>query len=91
MYTYVYIYIRMYRRFRGVSPACLIPRNREIDFASSSFSLRAVRASDAKLCGRAQTVILIAGPPGSQDRCVRRVRSFVRSSFVHRRMGFNSF
>ena len=43
----------------------VIPRNREIDFVSSSFSLRAVRASEAKLCGRMQTVILIAGPPGS--------------------------
>ena len=60
----------LYRRFRGVSPACPIPRNREIDFVSSSFSLRAVRASEAKLCGRMQTVILIAGPPGSQDRRV---------------------
>ena len=55
----------IYRRFRGVSPACLIPRNPEIDFVSSSFSLRAVRASEAKLHGRMQTVILIAGPPGS--------------------------
>ena len=53
------------RRFRGVGPACPIPRNREIGFVSSSFSSRAVRASEAKLCGRMQTVILIAGPPGS--------------------------
>ena len=62
--------ICMHRRFRGVSPACPIPRNREIDFVSSSFSLRAVRASEAKLHGRMKTVILIAGPPGSQDRRV---------------------
>ena len=61
----------MYLRFRGVSPACLIPRNREIDFVLSSFSLRVVRASEAKLHGRMQTVIYIAGPPGSQDRRVR--------------------
>ena len=65
IFVYVYIYICIYRRFRGVSPACPIPRNREIDFVSSSFSLRVVRASEAKLHGRMQTVILIAGPPGS--------------------------
>ena len=43
----------MIRRFRGVSPACPIPRNREIGFVSSSFSSRAVRASGRGEAGRA--------------------------------------
>ena len=79
MYERYHPLLHIYRRFMGVSPACPIPRNREIDFASSSFSLRAVRASEAKLHGRMQTVILIAGPPGSQDRRVVSVRAVLFS------------
>ena len=36
--------IKIGRRFRGASPACPTPRNREIGFVSSSFSFRACRA-----------------------------------------------
>ena len=43
---------RVYRRFRGASPACPTPRNREIGFVSSSFSFRASRACRA--CGRGE-------------------------------------
>ena len=58
------------RRFRGVSPACPPP----VTGRSASFRLRfrfvrvvrAVRAGEAKLRGRMQTVILIAGPPGCE-------------------------
>ena len=68
VHLYVYIYIYIYRRFRGVSPACPPP----VTGRSASFRLRfrfvrvvrAVRAGEAKLRGRMQTVILIAGPPG---------------------------
>ena len=64
------IYIYIYRRFRGVSPACPPP----VTGRSASFRLRfrfvrvvrAVRAGEAKLRGRMQTVILIAGPPGCE-------------------------
>ena len=57
-------------RFRGVSPACPPP----VTGRSASFRLRfrlvrvvrAVRAGEAKLRGRIQTVILIAGPPGCE-------------------------
>ena len=42
----------LYRRFRGASPACPTPRNREIGFVSSSFSFRACRACRA--CGRGE-------------------------------------
>ena len=60
----------MNRRFRGVSPACPPP----VTGRSASFRLRfpfvrvvrAVRAGEAKLRGRMQTVILIAGPPGCE-------------------------
>ena len=51
----------------GASPVYPTPRNREIGFVSSSFSfraVRAVRAGEAKLCGRMWDVVLIAGPPG---------------------------
>jgi len=59
-----------YRRFRGVSPACPPP----VTGRSASLRLRfrfvrvvrAVRAGEAKLRGRMQTVILIAGPPGCE-------------------------
>ena len=69
------------------------PRNREIGFVSFSFSFRACRAcraGEAKLRGRMQTVILIAGPPGCEYPGVR-FRAPFRLVFVHRRMGFNSF
>ena len=70
LYIYIYIYIYIYRRFRGVSPACPPP----VTGRSVSFRLRfrfvrvvrAVRAGEAKLRGRMQTVILIAGPPGCE-------------------------
>ena len=57
----------IYRRFRGVSPACPPP----VTGRSASFRLRfrfvhVVRAGEAKLRGRIQTVILIAGPPGCE-------------------------
>ena len=60
----------VYRRFRGVSPACPPP----VTGRSASFRLRfrfvrvvrAVRAGEAKLRGRMQTVILIAGPSGCE-------------------------
>ena len=60
----------IYRRFRGVSPACPPP----VTGRSASFRLRfrfvrvvrAVPAGEAKLRGRMQTVILIAGPPGCE-------------------------
>ena len=71
IYTYIHVYIythvHMYRRFRGASSVYPTPRNREIGFVSSSFSfraVRAVRAGEAKLCGRMWDVVLIAGPPG---------------------------
>ena len=56
-----------HRRLGGASTVYPTPRNREIGFVSSSFSfraVRAVRAGEAKLCGRMGTMILIAGPPG---------------------------
>ena len=64
------MYVNIYRRFRGVSPACPPP----VTGRSASFRLRfrfvrvvrAVRAGEAKLRGRMQTVILIAGPPGCE-------------------------
>ena len=46
IYTCVYIYIYIYRRFRGASPVYPTPRNREIGFVSSSFSFRACRACE---------------------------------------------
>ena len=65
---------------------------------SASFRLRfrfvrVVRAGEAKLRGRMQTVILIAGPPGCEYPGVPVVclpASF-RLVFVHRCMGFNTF
>ena len=62
------MYVCIYRMFRGVSPA----RPPPVTGRSASFRLRfrfvravrAVRAGEAKLRGRIQTVILIAGPPG---------------------------
>ena len=59
-----------HRRFRGVNTACPPPVTR----TSVSFRLRfrfvrvvrAVRAGDAKLCGRMTIVVLIAGPPGCE-------------------------
>ena len=58
----------MYRRFRGVSPACPPP----VTGRSASFRLRfrfvrvvrAVRAGEAKLRGRLVSDVLNAGPPG---------------------------
>ena len=62
------------RSFRGVSPACPPP----VTGRSASFRLRfrfarAVRAGEAKLRGRIQTVILIAGPSGCEYPGVRGV------------------
>ena len=58
------------RRFRGDRTACPPP----VTGRSASFRLRfrfvrvvrAVRAGEAKLRGRMQTVVLIAGPPGCE-------------------------
>ena len=62
-YTYIYIYIYIYRRLGGVSTACPPPANREIDFDFDfdfdSF-VRAVRASEAKLCECVRESFLIA-------------------------------
>ncbi len=63
-----------YRRFRGDRTACPPP----VTGRSASFRLRfrfvrvvrAVRAGEAKLRGRMQTVVLIAGPPGCEYPCV---------------------
>ena len=51
--------------------------------------LRAVRAGEAKLRGRMQTVILIAGPPGCEYPGV--LSSGFCSSFVHRRVVLTAF
>ena len=54
--------------------------------------VRAVRAGEAKLRGRIQTVILIAGPPGCEYPGVARpFRVLLRLVLMHRRMGFNTF
>ena len=79
-----------HRRFRGVSPACPIPRNREIGFVSSSFSSRAVRASGRGEAGRAH-VDRYSYRWASRELVSTGVRSSFRSSFVDRRLGFNSF
>ena len=68
------IYIYIYRRFRGDRTACPPP----VTGRSASFRLRfrfvrvvrVVRAGEAKLRGRMQTVVLIAGPPGCEYPCV---------------------
>jgi hypothetical protein len=48
--TYIYIYIYIVLRFRGAIPVYPTPRNREIEFVSSSFSFRACRACRAWRC-----------------------------------------
>ena len=53
--------------------------------------VRAVRAGEAKLRGRIQTVILIAGPSGCEYPGGLCLRAPFRLVFVHRRMGFNTF
>ena len=64
---------------------------------SASFRLRfrfvrVVRAGEAKLRGRMQTVVLIAGPPGCEYPGVLCcVWASFRLAFVHRCMGFKSF
>ena len=63
-------FIIINRRFRGDRTACPPP----VTGRSASFRLRfrfvrvvrAVRAGEAKLRGRMQTVVLIAGPPGCE-------------------------
>ena len=77
----------MDRRFRGVSPACPPP----VTGRSASFRLRfrfvrvvrAVRAGEAKLRGRMQTVVLIAGPPGCEYPGVPGVFSLIFCAQVH--------
>ena len=60
----------MDRRFRGVSPACPPPvTGRSVSFRFRFRFVRvvrAVRAGEAKLRGRIETVVLIAGPPGCE-------------------------
>ena len=67
------MYIYIYRRFRGVSPACPPPvTGRSASFRLRFRFVRAVRAvrGEAKPCGRMWDVVLIAGPPGCWDRRV---------------------
>ena len=52
IYIYIYVYTYLYRRFRGASPACPTPRNREIGFVSSSFLFRLCRA--CRTCERGE-------------------------------------
>ncbi len=71
MYIYVYIYIGGL----GELERFILP---PVTGRSASFRLRfrfvrvvrAVRAGEAKLRGRIQTVVLIAGPPGCEFRRV---------------------
>ena len=60
------IYIYIYRRLGGAIVRFILP---PVTGRSASFRLRfrfvrAVRAGEAKLCGRMWDVVLIAGPPG---------------------------
>ena len=50
--------------------------------------VRAVRAGEAKLRGRMQTVVLIAGPPGCEYPCVCFVAGVFSLSFCAQVHGF---
>ena len=71
LYT-IYIYIYIYRKFRGVRTHLWLPpvAGRSASFRLCFRFVLCVRSGEAKLCGRVQTVILSAGPPGSQDQRV---------------------
>jgi hypothetical protein len=65
----------------------------EIDFVSSSFSLHVLCVRARRSCaGACRPLCLSLGLPGARiNVSCPSVRCSFRSSFVHRRMGFNSF